>query len=527
MHYKIKLYQLLLLLFCTTISAQKMNVLFIAVDDLKPVLGCYGDENVFTPNIDKLAAESIVFTNAHCQQAVCGPTRASLMTGMRPDYTGVWDLKTRMRDVNPDILSMPEHFRQKGYETVAIGKIYDPRCVGKKYDGVSWSIPYSESAKYTYPEGYDAPGLSYYASKENQKIVAKFTQEAKDKGIKNVHGYVSDRFKPSVECADVPDEAYIDAQISNNAIGYMKKLSQKDKPFFVAVGFKRPHLPFAAPKKYWDMYQRDEIQLAKYPKAVKNGVDIAYHTYGEMRSYTDIPFPSSFTDIFTDQIPEDKQRELIHGYYASTSYIDAQVGKLMEELKSSGLDKNTVVILWGDHGWHLGDHAMWCKHSNFEQATRVPMIISVPDGGVGDYSHPVEFVDIFPTLCDAAGLEKPSFLQGSSLMPLFDDLSLKVKEYAVSQFPRGKNNGYSLRTDRYRLTLWMKNKYKSYNTFDEELLIDGELYDYKKDPLETTNYYDDKKYKKVRAELMNYFKEFIATQNEELKDGGPALSKKR
>ena len=271
------------------IANTKTNVLFIAVDDLKPMLGCYGDASIKTPAIDQLAAEGVVFTNAHCQQAVCGPSRASLLTGMRPDYTGVWDLKTRMRDVNPEILALPQHFKNNGYTTVAIGKIYDPRCVGKQYDEHSWSIPYKESAKYTYPEKYGEPGLSFYASEENNKIVEKYTKEAKAKGEKNIHGYVSQRFKPSVESADVEDGAHMDAQIANNAISYMNQLAKEEQPFFLAVGFKKPHLPFAAPKKYWDLYDREKIELAQYRKAVKNGYKKAYHNAGELYSYTDIP----------------------------------------------------------------------------------------------------------------------------------------------------------------------------------------------------------------------------------------------
>ena len=505
---------------------KKPNVLFIAIDDLKPMLGCYGDNSIKTPAIDALAEHGVVFTNAHCQQAVCGPSRASLMTGMRPDYTGVWDLKTRMRDVNPDILSMPEYFKSKGYTTVATGKIYDPRCVDKQYDGPSWSVPYSKSAKYTYPEKYGEPGLSYFALEENKKQVEKYTKEAKEKGEKNIHGYVSNRFKPSVECADVEDDAYMDTQIANNAIKYMNQLAKEDKPFFLAVGFKRPHLPFAAPKKYWDLYNRDEISLASYQKPVKNGVDLAYHKSNELQSYTDIPPLASFTDIFTDNLPEWKQKELIHGYMACVSYIDTQIKRVMDALMENGLDKNTVIVLWGDHGWHLGDHSMWCKHSNFEQATRVPLILSVPGGKSGLNVHPVEFVDIFPTLCEATGIKVPDHLQGKSLIPTTKQVNAKVKDYAVSQFGRGKVEGYSIRTERYRLTLWLKDDYRTFMSFDDSRIEAAELYDYQKDPLETTNYYSSKKYKAVKAQMLTYFKDFVVMQQKELKNAGSKKSKK-
>ncbi|MBK3518223.1 sulfatase [Carboxylicivirga marina] len=498
-------------------AQERPNVLFIAIDDMKPLTGSYGADFMVTPHMDELANSGVIFTNAHCQQAVCGPSRASIMTGMRPDYTGVWDLKTRMRDVNPDILAMPEFFKNNGYETVAVGKIYDPRCVDKEYDKPSWSIPYKESSKYIYPAEYGEPGLSYYALKDRKEKVHALEAEARKKGV-NVHKYVSDRFKPSVEMADVPDEAYIDGQIANNAIKYIDQFSkEKSKPFFLGVGFKRPHLPFAAPTKYWELYKRDEIELAKYPYPVKDGVNMAYHNSGELQSYTDIPPLSSFTDINTMELPDDKQKELIHGYYAAISYIDAQVGKVMAKLKETGLDKNTVVVLWGDHGWHLGDHSMWCKHSNFEQATRVPLIITAPGFEAGTYAHPAEFIDVFPTLCELSGLKTPSQLQGLSLVPAFKDNDEMVKPVAVSQFNRGKKKGYSIRSDRFRLTLWMKDGWNTSKPLRGDEIVAGELYDYQMDELETTNLYNKAKYETVKRQLVQVFIDFVIQQNSELK----------
>ncbi|MBW1946438.1 MAG: sulfatase, partial [Deltaproteobacteria bacterium] len=513
-----------------TLSLQaqdKPNVLFIAVDDLKPLLGCYGQDYMITPHIDELAGNGVIFTNAHCQQAVSGPTRASLLTGMRPDYTGVWDLKTRMRDVNPDILAMPQYFKQQGYQTVAIGKIYDPRCVDEDYDRPSWSVPYAKSANYIYPEAYGEPAYSYYASAESKQIVARLEEEAREKGIREVRNYAIEKYKPSVECADYPDEAYQDGQICNNALSYMKEMAGSGEPFFLAVGFKRPHLPFSAPKKYWDLYDRDKVHLAEYQKAVKGGVDIAYHKHEELQSYTDIPKIESFSDIFTKLIPEDKQRELIHGYYACVSFIDAQVGKLMAELQELGLEKNTIVILWGDHGWHLGDHALWCKHTNFEQATRVPMIISVPGEQPGSYSMPVEFVDIFPTLCDAMGLDIPAHLQGKSLMPAIQDKNVRIKDFAVSQFDRGNNHGYTIRTDRYRFTVWMKDDYRTWMPFEADRVLDCEMYDYQTDPNETLNLYRLPEYEGLVNEMWERFTGFVKTQNQELAGAAPGKPKKK
>lgn len=290
-------------------------------------------------------------------------------------------------------------------------------------------------------------------------------------------------------------------------------MSEKEAPFFLAVGFARPHLPFSAPKKYWDLYDRDEIELAEYPKAVKDGFNYAYHKSGELYSYTDIPELTSFSDIFTDKLPEDKQKELIHGYQACVSFIDVQVGRLLNELKQQGLDGNTIIVLWGDHGWHLGDHALWCKHTNFEQATRAPLIIATPDSKEAAYTQPVEFIDIFPTLCELSSLKVPQHLQGNSLVPGMKNPEAKIKNYALSQFPRGEKMGYSLRTDRYRMTVWMDKNYRTTMPFDEELLAGVELYDYEEDPLETQNFSGDNKYQAVEAQMMDYFKSFVSSNN--------------
>jgi arylsulfatase A-like enzyme len=362
--------------------------------------------------------------------------------------------------------------------------------------------------------------MDFYVTEKNKKLVEKYMKEAKEKGVDNVKDYVRKYFKPTTESADVPDDAYPEGQFANNALRYMRQFSKEDKPFFLSVGFRRPHLPFVAPKKYWDLYQRDEVPLAPYQKPVKNGVDLAYHTFGEMRNYSDIPDLNSFSDIFSDLLPESKQRELVHGYHAAVSYVDAQVGKLMAELEVLGLKENTVIVLWGDHGWHLGDHALWCKHSNFENAARVPLLCSVPGVPSGRYDHPVELLDVFPTLCAATDLKIPEQLQGINLIPAMNDLDAKVKEYAVSQYRRNskmRTFGYSIRNDRYRLTLWMKDFYRLYEPFDESYIIAAELYDYEKDPLETENFYDDKAYSEVRSEMLTHFKNFALQQNIELK----------
>ena len=512
-------------------SAQsKPNILFIAVDDLKPILGCYGEQIIKTPNIDRIAKNGTVFLSNYCQQAVSGPTRASIMTGMRPDYTRVWDLKTKMRDVNPDILSLPQYLISQGYSTQGIGKIYDQRCVDKKMDAPSWSIPYynyfKTQEKYYSPQT-GMPILGAYQSPENKTLAEKFSKEAVDKGIgaDDIEEYITQRVKPSVECADVPDNAYNDGANVLRAKEILTKLKTENKPFFFAVGFSKPHLPFVSPKKYWDLYKRDDMPVAAFQEKSKNGPAIAYHTAGELRAYSDIPALTEFTDQkeFGLTLPLEKQKELIHGYYAAVSYTDAQVGILLNAMDSLGLLKNTIVVLWGDHGWHLGDHNLWCKHTNFEQATHAPLIISASWIKPSVTKSMTEFVDIFPTLCDLTTVPIPSHLDGKSLVSVMKNPDYIVKEFSTSQYPRGGSDaetgrlgyaegkcmGYSIRTTRYRYTIWMKDNFRTNRIFDKSLIIATELYDYQKDPNETINVVDEKSYinvsKEMNKKMLSYF----------------------
>ncbi|MGC9352886.1 MAG: sulfatase, partial [Mariniphaga sp.] len=319
--------------------------------------------------------------------------------------------------------------------------------------------------------------------------------------------YAQQFVKPSTEMIDVPDEAYMDGQITINSIKMMKRLANKNKPFFLAVGYKKPHLPFTAPKKYWDLYNRDEIELSRWQEKPVNGPEIAMHNWGELKSYSDIKEhiePDGLLD-------NEKQAELIHGYFACVSFIDTQIGELLNELKNMGLEKNTIIVLWGDHGWHLGDHGLWCKHSNFEQATHSPLIFSAPDTKKEiRNSSPVEFIDIFPTLCDLAGIEVPGFTDGTSLKPIMTAKDEKVKDFAISQYPRGNNRmGYSLRTERYRYTAWFSIDFRKGEKASPEKIIAEELYDYQNDPLETKNFADEKSYSKVREELANKLNNFL------------------
>jgi arylsulfatase A-like enzyme len=499
----------MLVIFSSNIFAQKkQNILFIAVDDLKPMLNCYGVEDIHSPNIDKLADAGTVFINSQCQQAVCSPSRASLMFGLRPDKTRIWDLQTPVRTATKKNKTVAQHFKENGYETVAFGKIFHISMADDGHDTQSWSIPYKEVNQYNYPKELGEPFGTHFQDPELKAELQSSYDALIKKGIKpgQARNQTLQNLKKSTECISVVDEAYQDGQSAINAVNMIKKLSNKEKPFFIAVGFKKPHLPFVAPKKYWDLYDRNNIELAKWQKAPVGAPEFAMHTWGELKSYSDIDPEIMPSGILNDE----KQRELIHGYMASVSYTDAQIGKLIDELKKQGVDGNTVIVLWGDHGWHLGDHNLWCKHSNFEQATRSPLIFVAPQEKAGQKnSSPVEFVDIYPTLCDLAGVNITEDLDGVSLKPILDGSREKVKEFAISQYPRGANMGYSLRSDRYRYTAWFKYDYRGKEKPTKQNLIAEELYDYGTDPDETKNHAEEAEYSGVRKELSEQLLNFL------------------
>ena len=450
------------------------NVLFIAVDDLKPMMGCYGDSLIKTPNLDKLAQTGVIFTNAHCQQAVCAPSRASILTGKRPDFTKIYDLKTLIRNKNPQVITLPQHFKDNGYTTAAVGKVFDVRSVDQGHDSISWSIAYEP------------------------------IKGANSKG----GGYVFEKNRISTEAPDVADSLTIDGEVLRNSSQLLKKFSEKDAPFFLAVGFHKPHLPFVAPKKYWDLYDRDDFQIHSFQEQAKGSPSFAYQPGWEIRSlYEDIPKSEKFSEV--------KQLELIHGYHACVSFIDQQIGLLLKQLDELGLRENTIIVLWGDHGWHLGDHDMWCKHSNYEQATRSPLIISYADKYKGISHAPTEFVDVFPSICDMAGVSAPANLDGNSLVPVMTGQKESVKDFAVSQFHRnGKLMGYAFRNERYRYIVWLKSNFKKdeVQVFSDDLVVARELYDYKNDPLETINVVDEEEYQAIRLKMEKQSNGFFQSQ---------------
>lgn len=461
-----KLLRILLpiLLFATSAyAADRPNVLFIAIDDLRPELGCYGHSYIHSPNIDRLAAEGVVFDRAYCQQAVCSPTRSSLLTGTRPDTTKVYDLVTHFRKALPNVITLPQNFKNNGYFVQGFGKIYH----GGLDDPPSWSVPWQN------------PSAPAYALPENVALNDRKPAGEPD-GEPHVPGIPPpSKFNargPAYEAADVPDNYFTDGKVADLAVKTLQDLSQKSQPFFLAVGFIRPHLPFVSPKKYWDLYDRSKIELAPNPFLPKDAPPYAILPGGELRFYHGIP---------NGHLPDDLARTLKHGYYASVSYTDAQVGKLLDELDRLHLRDNTIIILWGDHGWKLGEHDAWCKHSNVENDTNVPLILSVPHmKSRGTHIKAlVEFVDIYPTLSELAGLPLPGDLEGTSFKPLLDDPTQPWKTAAFSQYPRpnkGGLMGYSMRTDRYRFTVWVHRK-------DHTKVDAVELYDEQTDPQENTN----------------------------------------
>ncbi|MEI6275091.1 MAG: sulfatase [Prolixibacteraceae bacterium] len=453
------------------------NILFIAVDDLKPNTGAYGDRLAKTPGMDRLAKEGILFRSSYCQQAICAATRASIMTGMHPDRTRIWDLITDFRQVNPNVVTMPQYFKSMGYETAAMGKIYHMGSAGPGHDAPSWSIPYRDPKCKTYA----------LSDETNQRGKGKAT-----------------------ECADVPDNTYHDGKMTGMAIQLLDSLSKGEKPFFLAVGFLKPHLPFVSPKKYWDLYNRNDFQVAPFQKKAANSPDIAYHVSGELKSYTDIPQFDSYSEKELDHLPVDKQKELLHGYYAAMSYTDAQIMQLLNELDKLGIRKNTIIVLWGDHGWHLGDHGLWNKHTDFENATHTLLMMSVPGSKPG--IRPVtlcEFTDVYPTLCELMNLPAPKYLDGISLVPAIKTPEAQLREYAFSQYPRegAKVMGYTIRTGRFRYTEWMKDGYRTDLPYDKKYVMAREMYDYEKDPLEKISIIDQPEYQQDQKKMEKFFQE--------------------
>lgn len=506
-------YLTFLLLSCLSLlgnAAEKPNILFIAVDDLRPELGCYGSPIAVTPHLDALASDGLLFNRAYCQQAICRPSRASLLTGARPETTGLFHNYVSLRELQPDIVTLPQHFIAGGYETVYCGKIFHD---GDTDEGVSWSRDPVKWIKGLKPPGgtFRLPENQRIQAEDREAMIAKYGEAAK-------RGLASG---PAYEKADVPDTAYIDGYNTAKAIATLKQLvADNNKPFFVAMGYKLPHLNWCAPAKYWDLYDPADIPMASETEAPTDGAAMGLHASFELRTRAGIPK--------SGPLGAELSRTLKHAYLASTSYVDSQIGKLIAALEEAGIRDNTIIVVWGDHGWHLGDMGVWGKATNYEIATRVPLMIWTPTmktrGAKTDAL--VELVDIYPTLCELVGLSKPEHLEGHSFALLLDDPNQTWKKAAFSQYPnpalrewaanplspamretwfgpligevesRIKSQmgerwdrelfeqhltGFTMRTDRYRLVLW-----KDRRDMDADPLF-VELFDHETDPRETRN----------------------------------------
>lgn len=447
-------------------TVEKPNILFIAVDDLRPELGCYGQSHIISPNIDKLASGGLVFQNAYCNVPVCGASRASLLTGIRPSRNRFVDYHTYAKNDVPDAISLPEHFKNNGYYTVSLGKVFH------HID----DIPESWSEKPWSPADEVGTYLDY-ASDENKRIITSGAQ----RGL-------------PYDAANVSDAAYFDGQLANKAIETLRRLKKQNKPFFLGTGFFKPHLPFNAPQKYWDLYSEESIHLPDNYFMPENAPDAAIHNFGELRSYYGVPEEGP--------VSEEMARQLIHGYYACVSYTDAQIGKLIQALEDLDLAKNTIIVLWGDHGWQLGEHTLWCKHANFKTSLNAPLIIKAP-GFKGNQKTEalVEFVDIFPSLCELSRLEKPSQLQGQSFVPLMIKPELPWKKAVYSRFIQGE----SVKTQRYLFTEWIDKQGETYATM---------LYDHQSDPEENKNISGDENIADIISLLRRQLHENINNSKE-------------
>jgi len=428
------------LLCCLSVSlaaAPPPNILLICVDDLKPTIGCFGDPHARTPNIDRLAGRGVRFLSSYVQQAVCAPSRNSLMTGLRPDQMGVYDLATWFRHGARDAVTLSQRFIQAGYHAESLGKVYH-RGHGNIIDPASWSV------RFWYPSGGSPAAVTTGGPKPptGAEVRPRLQENGRPRG-------------PAWGWPDVPDSEFSDGKIARHAVERLDTLSRSGQPFFLGVGFARPHLPFVAPSRYWDLFDASTL-----------------------------PVPPI-------------------GYYASTAFVDAQIGGVLEALDRLGVWRNTIVALWGDHGWHLGDHGLWCKHTNFEQATRNPLIIAAPGklDGVATEAL-VQSVDVYPTLCDLAGLKPPPGLAGTSLVPLLDDVTARVQDAVFQVYPRGSPSGGMLgravRTDRYRYVEWREWK--------SGAVRGRELYDYQLDSAETENLADQREH----ADLIRNLAERLA-----------------
>lgn len=463
------------------------NVLFISIDDLRVDLGCYGDKHIISPHFDKLAESGMVFEQAFCQESVCTPSRASVYTGKRPETLGVIHLRDNFRDQHPKILTLPQYLQQFGYRTESLGKTIAPG------DPVSWTEP-----------GYQDPNphnLCGVARKYADPDIIQSVQAEYDAAV--AAGLTGIKFEraargPAMEIADVPDDAYLDGRLAEAAIESLRRFKELGEPFFLALGFTKPHLPFTAPNKYWDLYENVKLPPLTNDFHPSKAPWYALGRSAEFHGYDDTP---------SGTVPMTLAMQYRRAYYACISYVDAQLGKVLDELERLDLRDSTSVIVWSDHGFKLGEHDAWGKSTNVDLDMRVPLIIRIPgdQGNVGRTDALVELVDLYPTVLDILELEAPHDMEGISLLPLFKNPNQAWKTAAFHQYPRSVGEdelerhawdlmGYTIRTDRYRLTRWDSVYVKGQ--------VEGlELYDHSVDPEENYNMARESRYSPVVSEL--------------------------
>ena len=476
--------------------AGQPNVLLILVDDLKPALGCYGDAAAKTPNIDRLASRGMRFDLAYCNQAVCAPSRFTLMLGSHSTTTGLYGLGSQLRRRWPEAVTMPQYFAKHGWHTESLGKVFHMGH-GNEGDPQSFSVPHFKDKVIEYLDPSSTQGGQLTREE------ALFTNQKLDQIRSLPRG-------AAFESPDAKDEDYADGRVAAETV---ERLRSATKPFFIAAGFVRPHLPFCAPKRYWDMHDPAKLPMPAHEQLPEGSPRVAQKRGGEIAAYAPVPEgDASFSP--------DLKRQLIHGYYAATSYVDAQIGKVLDELDHSGLAKDTIVVLWGDHGFHLGDLGIWTKHTNYEQANRIPLLIIAP--GVtspgGTTRQLAETVDIFPTLAELAQLPAPvgpPAIDGRSLVPVLKDPQARIRDHAFHCYPKEKM-GRAIRTERYRLVEWKK---PGAAPDTAEL----ELYDYEADALETKNLALEK------PEIVQHLRSILATYPEAVADlpAGPRKPSKQ
>lgn len=447
-------------------GAEKPSVLLILVDDLKPALGCYGDRIARTPHLDRLAARGMRFDLAYSNQAVCAPSRFTLLLGSHSTSTGLYDLGSELRRFVPDAVTMPQHFQRHGYRTESLGKVYHIGH-GNHGDPASFSVPHFHDKVIEYQDPASTGG-------QLTREEAFFTNQKLGQIRSLPRGAAFERLS-------VPDDAYADGRVAAETIARLRAARarrEKDRaPFFIVSGYARPHLPFSVPERYWDLHDPATLPMPQYEELPAGSPEVAGKRGGEIANYRPVPEEG--------QLDDSLKRQLIHGYYASVSFVDAQIGKVLDELDRLELARDTIVVVWSDHGFHLGDLGIWTKHTNYEQANRIPLIVVAP--GVtspGSSTRQLaESVDLFPTLAELAGLPGPAGPQridGVSLVPVLKDPAARVRDHAFHAFPRGKKLGRAIRTERHRLVEWKR-------PGDPPQSAEYEIYDYQTDPLETRN----------------------------------------